>query len=231
MPSSIQPLLIISPTLSASALQELLHLMNAVMRGAFPQQSGWKILFTESPEKCRAEYHLQLPSGFSEEEARTLTVRVAESTLYVISVLAIEFGVPARPSGTPSQRVLQLPGLNWYRAQRCLTKFFSLLESPPTTSFMSALTEFRLRVTTGRPLGCTSAENAGFLCTAIICRRTIASGEIVRVQSTGISFSIFVPSEIGASALKEGVVVHTVPIVGLIPKRLIQFKLCQRSLF
>ena len=204
--------------------------MNAVMRGAFPQQSGWKILFTEPPEKCRAEYHLQLPSGFSEKEARTLAVRVTESTLYVISVLAIEFGVPARPSGTPSQRVLQLPGLNWYRAQRCLTKFFSLLESPPTTSFLSALTGFRLRVTTGHPLGCTKANEAHF-CSAIVHRKSNRYGETLRIRSACKFLSIFVPSEIGTTAIKDGMVMHTTPVVGLIPRRLIQFEYCQRSLF
>ena len=228
MPVSIQPLLTISPVLPAPALQELLTLMNAVMRGAFPQQRDWRILIAESPEPGRAMYDLQLPSGFSEEEVRTLAIRVTESTLYVISVLAIDLGVPTRPSGTPSLRVLQLPGLNWYRAQRSLTKFLSLLESPPTTRFVSALTEFQLRVTTGYPLGGT---RAAYLCSEIVRRNSTRHGETVRIRCSGKLLSIFVPAGIHASAIKDGAVMHTTPVVGLIPRRLIQVEHCQRSLF
>ena len=230
MPVSIQPLLIVSPALPVRALQELLNLMYAVMRGAFPQQRDWQILFAESPEKGRAVYHLQLPPEFSEEDARTLAIRVAETTLHLARVLAIDLGVPTRPSGTPSLRVLQVPGLNWYRVQRSLTKLLSLLESPPTTMLQSALTEFRLRVTTGHPLGSTKA-NAAYLCSTVVCRKRTRHGETVRIRSAGKLLSIFVPAEIHASTIKDGAVMHTMPVVGLIPRRLIQFEHCQRSLF
>ena len=230
MPVSIHPLLTVSPVLPARAQQELLHLMNTVVRGAFPQQRDWQILLIESPEQGRAVYHLQLPSGFLEEEARTLAVRVAESTLYVISVLAIEFGVPTRQSGTPSLCVLQLPGLYWYRAQRSLTKFLSLLESPPTTLFVSALTDFRLRVTTGHPLGSTKAIEA-FLCSTIVHRKSNRYGETVRIRCSGKFLSIFVPAGIHASAIKDGAAMHTTAAVGLVPRRLIQVEQCQQALF
>lgn len=230
MPVSIQPLLIVSPALPVRALQELLNLVNAVMRGAFPQQSDWQILIAESPEKSGALYHLQLPSGFPEEDARTLAIRVAETTLHFARVLAIDLGVPTRPSGTPSLRVLQLPGLNWYRAQRSLTKFLSLLESPPTTLFVSALTDFRLRVTTGHPLGSTKANEA-FLCSTIVHRKSNRYGETVRIRCSGKFLSIFVPAGIHASAIKDGAAMHTTPVVGLVPRRLIQVEQCQQALF
>lgn len=230
MPVSIQPILTVSATIPASALHDLLHLMNAVMRGAFPQQRHWQILFAESPEKDRAEYHLKLPPGFPAEDAHTLAVRITESILYVISVLAIDLGVPTRPSGTPSLRVLQLPGLTWYHARCKLIKFLARLESPCATHFVSVLTNFRLRITTGHQLG-SIRVNAAYLCSTIVHRKSTCSGETVRIRCAGKSLSILVPSGIQASAIKDGVVMHTTPVVGLIPRRLIQVEHCQRSLF
>jgi len=230
MPVSIQPLLTVSPVLPAPALRELLNLMNAVMRGAFPQQSEWQILCIQSGDNDRVIYQLELPSGIPEEDARTVAIRVAETTLHLIKVLAIDLGVPTRLLGMPSLRVLQLPGLTRYRARCKLIKFFSLLESPPTTSFASALTEFRLTVTTGHPLGSTKA-NAAYLCSTVVHRKSTRHGETVRIRSIGKLLSIIVPRGICSSAIKDGAVMHTTPVVGLIPRRLIQFEHCQRSLF
>lgn len=231
MPVSIQQSLTVSPVLPVPALLELRHLMNTVIKGAFPQQSDLHIVFVESPGNDRAAYHLELPPGITEEDARALAVRVTETTLQLIKGLAIDLGVPTQQSGMPTRRVLQLPGLTRYRARCRLIKFLSLLESPPATHFVSILTDLRLRVTMGHPLGVTKAANAAYLCSAIVHRKSTRSGETVRIRSAGKLLSIIVSSEVRASAIKDGAVMHTRPIVGLIPRRLIQVEHCQRSLF
>lgn len=228
MPNSIQPLLTISPALPPQVLQQLQKILNAVARGAFGQQSDFRILLVMNG--THADMQLEFPPEAPQDVPREIALRTAETSLQLIGALAKNLGVPTRTSNTPSRRMLRLTGLTWHLVRHRLSKIVAALESPTLIELTCAHSAARLRITAGRPLGC-AAPPPAYLCGTVIRRRATSFGEVVRVRSGRTPMSVVVPREIGAAAVSDGVLISTTPVVGLIPRRIVSIARCQLSMF
>ena len=228
MPVSTQTLLTISPALPAKNLQELKQILDIVVFGAFGLQTNFRTVLIESAD------HAVLGLDFAPDVQPCilveLTIRLAATTLQLVTALAKELGVPTRQSGVPYCRMLKLPGLTWHHVRFRLSRLVSTLESPSSMVLVCANTALHLRITTGRPLGY-SAHPSAYLCGTVIRRRVTSGGEIVRIRCGRRPMSIAIPRDISATAVSDGMVIATAPIVSQIPRRLVQMRRCQLSLF
>ena len=230
MPLSIQPLLTVSPALPTQALEDVHCLLGAVAHGAFGSNSGYRIILVHSAHTNCAEYQLEFTSADLKSYTNGIALRLAETTLLLITALAKGLGLQARLSNIPSSRMLCLAGLTWYQTGCRLRKIIAMLESPRAVEFTSLLSALRVRIATGCPLRNPEAQHC-FLCLTIIRRRMTSSAEVVRIKFGENAISIIVPHEIGAAAVSHGAMIHTTQVVGLIPRRLVQIERCQLSLF
>ena len=236
MPSFTEPLLRVSPIPPIVALEHLRRLLDAVAHGAFGQQSaGCRVQLCQPTEPDFVDFQIELTldeltlegtSGTSSE----LALIIAETALGLIRTRCETLRVAVRQIENPCRRMLMLPGLTWHRACSTLVKIFATLETPTWIELASLHTALCLRIAGGRPLG-----NAGrapeLVCSEVVDRRTTSCGGVVRLRSGRTLMSIVVPSEIDAAAVAGGSRIYTAPVVGLIPRRLVQVEPCQLPLF
>lgn len=230
MPFFIQSLLVVSPALSPKTGHEVQQLINTVVTGAFEQQCDFRLSVAHADGIGSTSYQLELSAEIQPRDALGIVPRVAETTLLLIKILASELGVSVRYYGTPKFPMLRLSGLTWYRVRCKLAEILSSFESTGAVELMIPCCDVRIRVATGCPLGSTGPHPV-HLCNTVVRRRRTSFGEVVRIRTGRKLMSIVVPPDVNPSAVSDGAAFHTAPIVGLIPRRLLQFERCQLPLF
>ena len=228
MPFPTQPLISIYPLPPTHISQELKQILNAVVQGAFGGETGIRPHLTEHAD------HAVLELEFSPEAPRSvageIAIRLAMTTLQLITILGKELGAQIRQSSSPYRRMMTLPGLTWYRLRLRLGKLIAAQESPTSISLNCASTGISIRITIGQPLGYL-VPVPSYLCDSVVQRRVTSKGEIVRVRCGRYPISIVLPRDVSATEVSDGMLLSTAHVVGQIPRRLVQLRRCQLSLF
>jgi hypothetical protein len=228
MPLTTLPILTISPTLPAPALQELKKIFCIVTQGAFGGQSDWQIVLTDQAT------HTMLMIEHTYEVVPHVTadvaVRLASTMLQLLTTLARKLGVSIRQTNLPCCPMLPLSGLTWHRVRLCLSRLVATLQSIMFLELACASTGFRLRIRTGQSLGY-AAPAPAYLCSAVIRRRVTSRGEVVRIRCGHRLMSIAIPRDISATAITNGALISTAPVVGVIVRQMVKISPCQTHLF
>ena len=172
------------------------------------------------------EFSPETPRGVAGE----IAIRLTMTTLQLIAILGKELGAQVRQSSPPYRRMMTLPGLTWYRLRLRLGKLIAAQESSTSISLNCANTGISIRITIGRPLGYL-VPVPSYLCDSVVQRRVTSKSEIVRVRCGRYPISISLPRDVNATEVSDGMLITTAPVVGQIPRRLVQFRRCQLSLF
>jgi hypothetical protein len=228
MPLTTQPILTISPTLPAPALQELQKILCTVAHGAFGCQSDWRIVLAD--QATHTMLMIEQPSDVVPHVTTDVSVRLASTTLQLIATLARELGVSIRQTNRPCCPMLSLTGLTWHRVRLSLSRLVATLQSTTSVELACASTGFRLRIRTGQSLGYAALAPA-YICDAVIRRRVTSRGEVVRIRSGHRLMSIAIPRDISAALISDGALISTTPVVGVIVRRMVQVSPCQTHLF
>jgi hypothetical protein len=173
---------------------------------------------------------LECLPGAQQEIWCEIAIRLAATTLQVVTALARDLGVSGRYAGLLPRPRLQLTGLAWSLVRSRLAKLLASLDSPGVLELTCAHTDSCLRVTTGRPLG-GCAPLPTYLCGAVVGRRTTPAGEVLRIRSGRHEMSLALPRQISASSVSNGMVISAAPSVGRIPRRIVCVRRCQLPLF
>ena len=227
MPITTLPLLTITPIVSAAAFQQLEQILAIVLVGAFGRQPDLRTTRIEHADHLV----LGIEVSFEMQPCNTaeIATRLAETMLQLIPVLTREIGVNCRRQGIPCRQKLKITGLAWHHARLKLTRLVSVLAPLEFVDIVSPNTELRLRISTNRSLGASSLPSI-YLCDSVVSRRSTSNGDIVRIRCGRRLMSIAMPRYTNPTVVSDGIVVSTTPIVGLIPRRLVQVRRCQLSL-
>lgn len=228
MPLTTLPILTISPTLPAPALQELKKIFCLVTHGAFGGQSDWQIVLTD--QATHTMLMIEHPYEVVPHVTADVAVRLASTMLQLLATLARKLGVSIRQTNRPCCPMLSLSGLTWHRVRLSLSRLVATLQSIMFVELGCANTGFRLRIRTGQSLGY-AAPAPAYLCSAVIRRRVTSRGEVVRIRCGHRLMSIAIPRDINAAAISDGALISTTPVVGAIVRRMVQVTPCQTNLF
>ena len=228
MPIATFPLLTVFPALPQKGLQELKKILDIVVVGAFGQQTNFRTTLAEHSDHAVLE--IEFLSEVQQCSSFEIVIRVAETMLQLIAMSARKLGVSARQSNIPSRRALKISGLTWHHARLRLANLVCTRDLPPLIQLRSSNTDLFLQIRTDLSLGYSTPSDA-YLCTTVICQRTTPAGVVVRIRCERRSMSIAIPHGERADCIYNGAVISTAPIAGLIPRRLVQIRRCQNSLF
>lgn len=139
-------------------------------------------------------------------------------------------GVNARMSGQPSRPPLVLDVLKENHIRQAIARLVALHVSPALIELACTSTDARLKIAIGQKLGRT-APLSTCVCDAVIQRRHTLRGEVVRIRSGKRLQSVVIPRHISSTAVSNGTMITTAPIIGLVCQRLVQAFPCQMNLF
>jgi hypothetical protein len=222
------PILTISPTLPAPALQELQKILRLITHGAFGGQSDWQIVPTDQANHTMLM--IAHPSAVVPHITTDVAVRLASTMLQLLALQARKIGVSIRQTNRPSCPMLFLSGLTYHRVRLSLSRLVATLQSIMFLELACASTGFQLRMRTGQSLRY-AAPVPAYLCSAVIRRRVTKRGEVVRIRCGHRLMSIAIPRDISAAAISDGALISTTPVVGVIVRRMVNISPCQTHLF
>lgn len=225
MPNSHVPIFTLAGQCEPSTYDYLIRMINAIARNAFRLPISCSVVNQE--QKGLPEFLLDTSSLVEIEDPREIAVRLGETLIRTLGSLGAETGIRFRFRGIPGRPALNISGLTRHQLRLQLLALFAGIESQTQLELTCCWSPLSLRIWAGGVTGTASS----YLCEEIVRRRSTRRGDVIRIRVGKRLMSIALPVDYSACHIKHGSLISTAPVVGLVPRRVVQAARCQFSMF
>lgn len=226
MPSTHVPIFTLSGQCEPSTSDYLIHMINAIARSAFGRPINCSA--THLGQQDHNSVLLSLPPLSEHEDSLELALRLGEALFRELGSLCQELGVRFKYGAPPSRQALQITGLTRHQLRLQFVTFLAKIESQTQLELQSSQSPMSIRLWAG---GATTRTASNYLCEEIVRWRSTSRGDVIRIRVGKRLMSIALPVDCSANHIRQGSLISTAPIVGLVTKRVVQAARCQFSIF
>ncbi|HRQ57393.1 MAG TPA: hypothetical protein PLN31_08240 [Azoarcus taiwanensis] len=225
MPSTHVPILTLSGQCEPSTSDYLINMINAIARSAFGRPINCSA--AHLGQQTHHSVLLSLPPLAEHEDSLELALRLGEALFRELGSLCQDLGVRFKHGAPPSRPALQITGLTRHQLRLKFVTFLAKIESQTQLELQSSQSPMSIRLWAG---GATRTAS-NYLCEEIVRWRSTSRGDVIRIRVGKRLMSIALPVDCSAKHIRQGSLISTAPIVGLVTKRVVQAARCQFSIF